>query len=76
MFSSPPKPGFKGVSLGRIMQRLTTFQYREALTISCAKSGLMVVGKLLSMVADADDRENETGGHVLVAKAFSCISYP
>lgn len=62
------------------MQSLTTFQYREALTISCAKSSLMVMGKLLmsglSVMAGADDRENATGSHVLVAKAFSCISYP
>lgn len=29
-----------------------------------------------SMMAGADDKENQTDSHVLIAKAFHCISYP
>lgn len=30
----------------------------------------------LSMMAGADDKENQIDTHVLIAKAFPCMSYP
>lgn len=77
LFSS--KAQFKTFSLCSIMKSLITFQYREALIISCAKSSMIVSGEItrvrFSHDGSADDKENETDSHIFTAKASPCLSY-